>query len=69
MKSTQTHHSPIAYQDSADHGRIILRDGSSASLRLSSRQDYKAIGNFYKRLSAESRKMRFATPEQLRETF
>jgi acyl-CoA synthetase (NDP forming)/RimJ/RimL family protein N-acetyltransferase len=50
---------PITYQDSADHGRLILRDGTSASIRLAKPEDMKAVKEFYNRLSPQSRRMRF----------
>jgi len=49
----------MSYQDSADHGRLILRDGSSAIIRLSEKSDIDAVRAFYQRLSPQSRRMRF----------
>ncbi|HMP90619.1 MAG TPA: GNAT family N-acetyltransferase [Kiritimatiellia bacterium] len=51
----------MTYQDAADHGRLILRDGSSATLRLATAGDLESIRAFYKRLSPQSRRMRFFT--------
>ncbi|HMO04487.1 MAG TPA: CoA-binding protein [Kiritimatiellia bacterium] len=50
---------PPAFQDAADHGRLILRDGSTATIRLSRREDLPAVREFYARLSPQSRRMRF----------
>jgi len=59
MKHVRPLYLPITYQDSADHGRLILRDGSSASIRLAEPGDLKSVKEFYARLSPESRRMRF----------
>jgi len=50
---------PPAYQDSAESGRLILRDGSTAFLRLSEPSDKEPLREFFHRLSPESRKLRF----------
>lgn len=59
MKHVRPLYLPMTYQDSADHGRLILRDGSSASIRLATRDDLTAVKEFYSRLSPQSRRMRF----------
>lgn len=59
MSSVRPLYLPLTYQDSADHGRLILRDGSTASIRLAHRGDLKAVKEFYARLSPQSRRMRF----------
>lgn len=59
MKPVRPLYLPITYQDSADHGRLILRDGSSASIRLAKPADLPLVKEFYARLSPESRRMRF----------
>ncbi|HMO51740.1 MAG TPA: GNAT family N-acetyltransferase [Kiritimatiellia bacterium] len=50
---------PPAYQDAPDHGRLILRDGSSASIRPARAEDYPHVQEFFARLSPQSRRMRF----------
>ncbi|HLN57006.1 MAG TPA: GNAT family N-acetyltransferase, partial [Thermoanaerobaculia bacterium] len=50
---------PPTYQDSAESGRLILRDGSTAFIRLSEPADFDALKDFFYQLSPESRKRRF----------
>ena len=50
------------YQDSAESGRLILRDGSTAWLRTAKPDDGDAIAAFFKSLSSESRRHRFFSP-------
>ncbi|HSP06275.1 MAG TPA: GNAT family N-acetyltransferase, partial [Acidobacteriota bacterium] len=50
---------PPVYQDSVDHGRLILRDGSTTTLRAAGPGDKEPIRAFFKRLSPESRYRRF----------
>jgi acyl-CoA synthetase (NDP forming)/GNAT superfamily N-acetyltransferase len=50
---------PAPYQDSALEGRLILRDGSTATIRLSRTEDRAALLDFFARLSPESRRLRF----------
>jgi acyl-CoA synthetase (NDP forming)/GNAT superfamily N-acetyltransferase len=50
---------PPTYQDSAESGRLILRDGSTAFLRVSEPADLDALREFFYQLSPESRKRRF----------
>jgi acetyl coenzyme A synthetase (ADP forming)-like protein len=50
---------PAPYQDSAEFGRLILRDGSTATIRVATVQDSKALADFFHRLSPESRQHRF----------
>jgi acetyl coenzyme A synthetase (ADP forming)-like protein len=50
---------PPPYQEAADHGRVILRDGSTAMLRVSQPGDLPALQAFFQRLSPESRQRRF----------
>ena len=50
---------PPTYQDSAESGRLILRDGSTAFLRPSEPSDKDALREFFRELSPESRKRRF----------
>ena len=50
---------PVPYQDSAESGRLILRDGTTASLRLAHPADCEAMREFFSRLSDDSRILRF----------
>ncbi len=52
---------PPIYQDSVESGRIIMRDGSVAHLRLSNPLDEYQIKAFFHRISPESRWDRFLT--------
>jgi acetyl coenzyme A synthetase (ADP forming)-like protein len=52
---------PPPYQDSAESGRLILRDGTTASVRLARREDAESLRAFFQRLSDESRWHRFFT--------
>jgi acyl-CoA synthetase (NDP forming)/GNAT superfamily N-acetyltransferase len=59
MKHVRPLYLPPAYQDAPDHGRLILRDGSTATIRLSKPADIDAVKFFYGHLSPQSRRMRF----------
>jgi acetate---CoA ligase (ADP-forming) len=50
---------PPTYQDSAESGRLILRDGSTAFIRLSEPGDHDALREFFHQLSPESKRRRF----------
>lgn len=50
---------PAPYQDSAESGRIILRDGSTATVRIANANDVPAVMDLFHRLSPESRQQRF----------
>jgi acetyl coenzyme A synthetase (ADP forming)-like protein len=50
---------PPPYQDSAEAGRLILRDGSTATVRVAQAADAEALRAFFGRLSPESRYRRF----------
>ena len=50
---------PPPCQDTAEAGRVILRDGTTAILRLARPEDSQALGDFFARLSPESRRRRF----------
>src|SRR5687767_11045927 len=52
---------PAPYQDSAEFGRLILRDGSTATIRVATVEDAPAMADFFHRLSPESRAHRFFT--------
>lgn len=50
---------PPPYQDSAESGRLILRDGTTAAVRPAQPSDRAALGEFFAGLSPESRRRRF----------
>ncbi|MCU0577967.1 MAG: GNAT family N-acetyltransferase [Desulfobacterota bacterium] len=50
---------PPPYQDAAEYGRLILRDGSSATVHIAGLDDQEAFLAFTSRLSLESRYRRF----------
>ncbi len=50
---------PPTYQDSVESGRLILRDGSTAFIRLSEPSDHDSLKEFFHQLSPESRRRRF----------
>ena len=50
---------PPTYQDSAESGRLILRDGSTAFIRPSQPGDLDALREFFHQLSPESKRRRF----------
>ena len=47
------------YQDSPESGRLILRDGSTATIKRIGPEDKASVKEFFKRLSPESRYSRF----------
>src|SRR5215468_9046432 len=50
---------PAPYQDSPEFGRLILRDGSTATIRVATTADTSLVVDFFHRLSPESRQRRF----------
>src|SRR5260370_42276907 len=52
-------YAPAPYQDSAERGRVILRDGTTAVLHVAGPEDREALRAFFERLSPESRWRRF----------
>jgi acetyl coenzyme A synthetase (ADP forming)-like protein len=50
---------PPPYQDALEAGRLILRDGSTAYIRIAQPQDREAFRAFFEQLSPESRQKRF----------
>jgi acetate---CoA ligase (ADP-forming) len=50
---------PAPYQDSTEFGRVILKDGSTATVRVATVDDAAAVADFFHRLSPESRQRRF----------
>lgn len=59
MKNIKPLFLPALYQESAAQGRVILRDGSSATVRIAQNGDAEILANFFKALSPESRRRRF----------
>ena len=52
---------PTPYQDAPHAGRLILRDGTTASIRVAQPSDREALSAFFERLSPESRRRRFSS--------
>ena len=50
---------PTPYQDTAESGRLILRDGSTAFVRIARPEDREALHAFFEHLSLEARRRRF----------
>ncbi len=50
---------PLPYQDAVEQGRILLRDGTAATLRPATIADHELLKAFFKRLSPESLQKRF----------
>ncbi len=50
---------PPPYQDSAEHGRLILRDGTTATVHMAEPDDQERLKDFFRRLTPESRRNRF----------
>jgi acetyl coenzyme A synthetase (ADP forming)-like protein len=50
--------------DYLDHPRVVLRDGTVASIRVATDQDGEALRRFFHELSPESRRRRFFTPAE-----
>jgi acetyl coenzyme A synthetase (ADP forming)-like protein len=50
---------PAPYQDSPESGRVILRDGSTATIRVTTPEDEKTLADLFHRLSPQSRRQRF----------
>src|SRR2546423_5505464 len=59
MPETHPLYIPAPYQDSAEFGRLILKDGSTATVRVATADDAAAVAEFFHRLSPESRQHRF----------
>jgi hypothetical protein len=56
MASVHPRYLPIPYQES---GRLILRDGTSATIRLAQPEDKQAMSRFFASMSSESKRPRF----------
>jgi acetyl coenzyme A synthetase (ADP forming)-like protein len=50
---------PVPYQDAAESGRLILRDGTTAQIRPARPDDCEAMRLLFERLAPESRRRRF----------
>jgi acetyl coenzyme A synthetase (ADP forming)-like protein len=62
----QPRYLPLPSQDAPESGRLILRDGTTAAIRLAKLTDKEAMASFFAALSQESRLHRFfslAVPE------
>ncbi len=59
MRQVRPLYVPPPYQDSAESGRLILRDGTTAIIRVTQPEDREAMKAFFSRLSPESRVRRF----------
>jgi acetyl coenzyme A synthetase (ADP forming)-like protein len=59
MKTVRPRYVPPPYQDAAEYGRLILRDGTAAHIRQAHPGDSGAVLAFFERLSPESRRRRF----------
>jgi acetyl coenzyme A synthetase (ADP forming)-like protein len=59
MESVRPRYIPTPYQDAPQSGRLILRDGSTATIRVSQADDHGAVKKFFLALSPESKRLRF----------
>ena len=59
MASVRPRYVPFPYQDSPQAGRLILRDGSTATIRIAQPSDKKAMAEFFSSLSEKSTWRRF----------
>jgi acetyl coenzyme A synthetase (ADP forming)-like protein len=59
MASVRPRYIPTPYQDAPQSGRLILRDGSTASIRVSQANDKTLMKEFFSSLSAEAKHHRF----------
>ena len=55
MVAVQPRYLPVPYQNAVDSGRLILRDGSTATVRLANPRDRELMTVFFRALSKESR--------------
>jgi acetyl coenzyme A synthetase (ADP forming)-like protein len=59
MASVRPLYLPAPYQDSAESGRVILRDGTTATIRPARSGDRDALRAFFEHLSVDARYRRF----------
>jgi acetyl coenzyme A synthetase (ADP forming)-like protein len=57
--SVRPRYLPLPQQDSAESGRLILRDGTTAAIQVARFEDREAMAKFFASLSDESRLRRF----------
>ena len=73
MPPVRPRYLPLPFQDAPESGRLILRDGTTATVRLARPEDKAAMIRFFASLSETSRVHRFfslaAPKEQLIESF
>ena len=58
---------PPVYQDRPDSGRLILRDGTTATIHVAHPEDLAELRHFFTSLSLESRLHRFFSPSPPRD--
>jgi len=59
VRSVRPRYIPLPYQDAPESGRLILRDGSTATVRTTRPDDKEALTAFFGSLSDESKIQRF----------
>ena len=59
MGDIRPHYIPPPYQDSAESGRLILRDGTTATIRIARPEDREGLEALFHRLSPASKRQRF----------
>lgn len=59
MGSVRPLYIPVPFQEAAESGRLILRDGSTATVHVARPEDQAALRTFFTGLSADSRRRRF----------
>src|SRR5574342_183312 len=59
MASVRPRYVPFPYQDSPQAGRLILRDGTTATIRIAQPSDKNAMEEFFSSLSEKSIWRRF----------
>ncbi|HYT53146.1 MAG TPA: GNAT family N-acetyltransferase [Verrucomicrobiae bacterium] len=57
--SVRPHYLPLPQQDSPESGRLILRDGTTATIQVTKFEDQEAMTKFFASLSDESKSRRF----------
>ena len=55
---------PPMYQDAVDHGTMVMRNGTTASVRVAGSQDHDKLVAFFKRLSIGTLIKRFFSPSK-----
>ena len=59
MTTVRPRYLPLPIQDPAQSGRLILRDGTTATIRIAQASDKQALKDFFLSLSPESKRQRF----------